>query len=83
MKVERTTYKVDGCNEPCINVTSDDGYVLVRIAKLYHIIGEDTILLTEYLGGAYDNDEEFEVDFDSITDEDAIRLAKGFSVYLH
>ena len=82
MKVERTTYLVDGCKEPCIIVSSDDGFVKVRISKMYHYIGNDTLYLVELIGDAYNSSEEWEGDFDLLTDKEAIALARKFSIYL-
>ena len=78
--VERTTFRVDGIDEPCIIVT--DGFTKVRISKCYHYIGEDSLYLYEYLDGEYNNSEEWEGDYDLLTDADAVRLAKKFCVYL-
>lgn len=82
MKVERTTYLVDGCKEPCIIVSSDDNFVSVRISKMYHYIGNDTLYLVELIGNAYNSSEEFDGDFDLLTDKAAIAIARRFSIYL-
>lgn len=80
IEVKKTTYKVQGCKEKCWEITN--GSIMVRIAKLYHLIGRDTIVLTEYNNGNYQNDEEWDIDFDTITKSDALRIAKQFSIYL-
>lgn len=78
--VKKTTYFVEGCNEPCWEVS--DGYTMVRIAPYYHYIGDNTIVCTEYLDGDWNNQEEWERDFDSLDEREALEIAKRFSVYL-
>lgn len=78
--VNKTTYEVDGCTEPCFEVS--DGYTMVRIAKMYHYIGKDTIIVEEYLDGDYNSSEEWDGDFDSLTPSSAKNIAQKFSVYL-
>lgn len=78
--VKKTTYQVDGCEEPCFEVT--DGFVMVRIAKMYHFIGKSTIAISEYHEGKWNGSDEWEGDFDSLTVTDALRLARKFSAYL-
>lgn len=80
IEVKKTTYMVDGCQEPCFEVS--DGYTMVRIAKMYHYIGRDTLVLTEYLDGEFSFSDEWDGDFDSLTESDAKALAEEFSVYL-
>lgn len=80
LEVKKTTYEVDGLIEPCFIVT--DGYTEVRIAKMYHIIGADTLHLLETQGGEYNSDDEWTGNFESLTEEDALDLAKSYSVYL-
>lgn len=80
LEVKKTTYEVDGCKEPCWEVSN--GYTIVRIAPFYHYIGHDTIILSEYLDGEFNSDEEWDYDFGELTQSDAIALAKQFSVYL-
>ena len=80
IEVKKSTYMVEGCQEPCFEVS--DGYTMVRIAKMYHYIGRDTLVLTEYLDGEYNSSDEWDGDFDSLTESDAKNLAKKFSVYL-
>ena len=77
---KRTTYKVDGSYEPCIEVT--DGYTMVRIAPYYHYYGETTILITEYLDGEFNSQEEWDYDYDCLDCKEAIIIAKRYSVYL-
>lgn len=80
MKVKKTTFMVDGVYEPCIEVT--DGCTIVRISKCYHLIGNDTLFMREIIDGDFNNEEEWKGDFDSITEADAIRMAKEFSAYI-
>lgn len=81
LKVDWTTVVVDGCEEDCVEVSN--GYTMVRIQRMYHYIGNDTTLFTEYLDGEYNNNEEWSMDFDDIRDDlTAIEIAKEFSVYL-
>lgn len=80
LKVKKTTYEVDGCTEPCWEVSN--GYTMIRIAPFYHYIGLDTIILSEYMGGEFNSVEEWDYDFDELTQRDALILAKKFSVYL-
>ena len=79
IKVERTTFRVDGIDEPCIIVSND--FAKVRLSKCYHYIGADSLYLYEYLDGEYNSSEEWEGDYDLLTDADAVRLAKKFCVY--
>ena len=81
IEVKKTTYTVDGIQEPCFEVS--DGYAMVRIAKCYHLLGHDTLYLTEYLDGEWNSSDERDGDFDDLTDFDAKRLAKEFCVYLN
>lgn len=80
IEVKKTTYEVEGSTEKCFEVT--DGYTMVRIAKLYHFIGRDTLIISEYLDGSYNSSEEWNDDFDSLTKADAKRIAQEYSVYL-
>lgn len=80
-KITRTTYEVDGCKEPCILV--GEGYAQVRISKCYHMIGSDTLYMTEILGGEVNAVDEFTGDYDLLDDFTAISLAKQFSPYLN
>ena len=81
LKVVRTTFKVDGIDEPCIMV--GEGYAQVRISKCYHLVGEDSLYVREILDGEFNGEDEFAGDFDELTDEDAIRIAKEFSAYIN
>ena len=78
--VKKTTYEVDGCTEKCFEVSN--GYAMVRIAKMYHYIGKDTLALSEYLDGEWNSSDEWNGDFDSLTEFDAKALAQKYSVYL-
>ena len=80
IEVKKTTYEVEGCEEPCFDVT--DGFTMVRIAKMYHYIGKDTLILTEYLDGKYNSSDEWTGDFDALSKAEAKRLAQKYSVYL-
>ena len=83
MKVERTTFECEGIQEPCIMVTSDSGYAQVRISKCYHYIGSDSLYVREILDGDFNGYDEYRGDFDDLTDEDAILIAKEFSAYIN
>lgn len=80
VSVKKTTYEVEGCTEPCFEVT--DGFILVRIAKMYHYIGKDTLEVSEYLDGEFNSKEEVVGDFDSLTPVEAKNIAREYSVYL-
>lgn len=80
LKVERTTFEVDGINEPCIMV--GEGFAQVRISKCYHYIGSDSIYVREILDGDFNAEDEYRDDFDSLTDDDARRIAREFSAYV-
>ena len=80
LKVERTTYQVDGVDEPCIMV--GDGFAQVRISALYHYIGKNTLLVSEFLDGENNGEAELIGDFESLTDDDARKIALGYSVYI-
>lgn len=80
LKVKKTTYKVEGCDEPCWEVS--DGYTLVRIARYYHYIGADTLIVSEYLDGDFNSEEEIAGDFEMIDRFEAISIAKSQSAYL-
>lgn len=77
---KKTTYKVDGCKEPCYEVT--DGYTMVRIATCYHYVGKNTLYVTEYLDGDFNSQDELVGDFDSLTAAKAKAIAKKYSAYL-
>ena len=80
MEVKRTTFEVEGCQEPCIIV--DNGFCQVRISKCYHLIGGNTLYVREILDGEYNGEDEITGDFDSLTEADAIRIAKANSAYI-
>ena len=80
MEVKRTTFEVEGINEPCIEVS--DGYTTVRISTCYHYLGKNTLYVREYLDGEYNGEDEWKGDFTTLTDADAIRIAKEFSAYI-
>ena len=78
--VKKTTYEVEGCKEPCFEVT--DGYTMVRIAKMYHYLGKNTLAITEYLDGDYNSSDEWNGDFDSLSEAYAKRIAQKYSAYI-
>lgn len=80
IEVKKTTYEVEGCTEPCWEVT--DGFTMVRIAKMYHYIGKDSLVITEYLDGYYNSSDEWTGDFDRLSKASAKRIAQKYSVYL-
>lgn len=87
MNVERTTFDVEGIQEPCIIVSSDDGYVQVRISIMHYLIGRNTLYLRETHDGEYQSSEEYSMpdfceELNDITDEKAKELAQELSVYL-
>ena len=82
MKVTRTTFKVGNENEPCIIVSNDKESVKVRISTFYHLVGDNTLMMKEYVNGEANNTEEYEGDFETLTDDEAIELALEFSAYL-
>ena len=83
MKAKKTSYNVDGCKEPCFEIKSDDGFVLVRLAPYYHYYGKTTIIATEYLDGDFNSREEINEDFESLTKTKAVKIATNYSVYLN
>ena len=83
MKVQRTTFYYEGIQEPCILVTSDSEYAQVCISKCYHYIGSDSLYVREILDGEFNSEDEWTGDFDVLTDEDAIDIAKKFSAYIN
>ena len=78
--VNKTTFKIDGCEEKCFEVS--DGYTMVRISKMYHYVGKNFLAITEFLDGDYNSSDEWTGDFDSLTEADAKRIAQKYSVYL-
>ena len=80
IEVKKTTYEVEGCTEPCFEVT--DGFTMVRIAKMYHYIGKDTLIIKEYVDGDYNSSDEWTGDFDSLTTAKAKKIAQAYSAYL-
>lgn len=81
MKATKTTYEIEGSVEPCWVVGNNKTYV--RIAPFYHIIGKNTLLVSEYVDGEFNSSEEINGDFESLSANDAIRIAKQHSVYIH
>ena len=83
MKVKRTTFMVDNCKEKCIIVSNDDNSVQVRISKCYHYIGSDSLYIEEFIDDEWNSRDEINGDFDSLTINEAKRLAIQYSVYLN
>lgn len=81
LTVKKTTYKVEGVAEPCYEVSN--GYAMVRIAPYYHYVGSDELLVTEYLDGEWNDADIWTGDFDTLTEDKAIQIAKSYSVYLN
>lgn len=81
IKIEKTTYEVDGLKEPCYLVTN--GYAVVRIAKCYHLIGRNTLTVTTFLEDEWNGEEEITGDFDELTFMEVRRIAKENCVYMH
>lgn len=80
IKVAKTTFKADGIDEPCFLVGDD--YAQVRISTCYHYIGKNTLCVTEFLDGEFNDMEEIDGDFNSLTENGAREIAKNFSAYL-
>ena len=80
LEVKETTFEVDGWQEPCWIVT--DGWCTVRISKMHHYISKDTLYMYETHDGEYNSSDEWTGDFDLIDEEEALELAKRYSVYL-
>lgn len=80
IEVKKTTYEVDGIQESCFEVSN--GYCMVRIAKMYHYLGKNTLILTEYLDGEWNAEDELTGDYDTLTESDAKQLARKFSAYI-
>lgn len=80
IKVKKTTYEVEGCKEPCFEVT--DGFTMVRIAKMYYYLGKSTLLIKEYVDGEYNSSDEWTGDFDKLTPAKAKSIAQKYSAYL-
>ena len=80
IEVKKTTYDAEGIEEACYEVT--DGFTKVRIAKMYHYIGNDTLVVSEYLDGEFNGSEEIIGDFDTLTEDGAKNIARRYSAYL-
>ena len=80
LKVVRTTFECEGVQEPCIMV--GEGYAQVRISKCYHYVGRDSLYVREILDGEFNAEDEFTGDFDTLTDDEARRIAREFSAYV-
>lgn len=74
--VKKTTYEIEGCTEPCFEVSN--GHVMVRISKMYHLIGKDTLCMSSYINGEFNGRDEYIGDFDTLSEHNAITLAKEF-----
>lgn len=83
MKTRKTKYVVEGRKEPCWEISSDDGFVMVRLAPYYHYYGKTTILATEFLSAKFNASEEFEkIEFDKLNKRKATDIASSWSAYL-
>lgn len=83
LKVTRTTFEpkgYEGHQEPCIIVGEEDAYV--RISRCYHYIGSDTLYVAEILDGEVNSMDEYDGDFDMLSDFDARVIAETASVYI-
>lgn len=80
LKVQRTTFQVEGTDEPCIIVGSEFAYV--RISTMYHYIGRNNLYVAEFVDGQYNGSDELVGDFDRLSDDDARRIAKEYSAYV-
>ncbi len=80
VSVKKTTYDAEGIEEACYEVT--DGFTLVRIARMYHYIGKDSLEISEYLDGELNSKEEMVGDLDSLTPVVVKNIAREYSVYL-
>lgn len=83
MKATKTTYTVNGCKELCFEIKSDNDAIMVRVAPYYHFVGKNTLYLTEYINGEFNNSEEMTGNFKSLTKTQAVNLAKEFCAYLN
>lgn len=81
LTVKKTTYTVQGSVEPCFEVTN--GYAMVRIAPYYHYRGSDELIITEYLDGEWNDEDVWSGNFNTLTEDKAIQIAKSYSVYLN
>lgn len=81
IKIEKTTYSVEGSTEPCYLVSNS--YATVRISKCYHLIGRNTLYVTTFLDGEWNGEEEIDGDFESLTFMEARRIAKQNCAYLY
>ena len=79
--VKKTTYSVEGSQEPCYLVSN--GFATVRIAKCHHLIGRNTLYVTTYIDGEWNSEEEVSGDFDSLTWMEARRIAEQNCAYLY
>lgn len=83
MKIERTTFEVDGCTEPCIEVTSSGSdYAMVRIHPCYHLIGNNTVYATEYCDGAFNSQDEYDFEFEELTRNQIMHIAREQSIHI-
>lgn len=80
IKIKKTTYEVENSIEPCFEVSN--GYCLIRIAPFYHLMSKTTILITEYLDGDFQSQEEWDIEFDYLDEYKAMEIAKEYSLYI-
>lgn len=81
LTIKRTTFEVDGTKEKCVIVSNGNG-IEVRISKMYYYLKPHGLYLCEFIDGEYNNSEEWIGNFDELNDNEAIAMAKKFSVYL-
>lgn len=79
-EARKTTYEVDGCQEPCYEVNR--GTVLVRIAPFYYYSGKKTIIITEYEDGIFESQEVWDIEWDELNLQSAVSIARQYSAYL-
>lgn len=80
LEVKKTTFEVEGTTQECFIVT--DGFSKVRICKCYHLYSHNTIFVTEWIEGDFNSEDEWDYDFDMLDEEDAVEIAKKYSIYL-
>ena len=83
LKVTRTTYELAGVKRKCIIVSN--GYTDVRIGKdcIHEVVfNQPCVFMVEYLKGERKREDVSFGNFDELTDEEAIAMAKKFSDYL-
>lgn len=84
IEIKRTTFLIQCSQEPCIIVRnkSNNPKTYVRISNCYHFIGSNSLYIEEFIDGDLNASEEYKGNFANLTDLEAIKLAKDFSVYI-